>query len=52
MNGTFLLIAVGVVVAVSVALLGLWVLSSIGFGPDNDPSAEDDHAEGPTGSVG
>jgi hypothetical protein len=42
MDATTVLIAVGAVVAVAVALLGSWVLNSLGFGPDHDPAARDD----------
>lgn len=40
MNGALIVLMILVVIAV--ALLGLWVLTKVGFGPTNDPAARDE----------
>ena len=44
MNGALLVLLTLVVIAV--ALLGFWVLTKVGFGLANDPSATDDEDAG------
>ncbi|MDT0185419.1 hypothetical protein Q9S36_35065 [Microbacterium sp. ARD31] len=40
MDWSVVLIVVALVVGLAVALMAFGVLNSLGFGPDNDPSAE------------